>query len=155
MKYLIILFVLLFTACSTKNYEHTQTKVIIIKSPLLKFSDLGYIRNTDDSLSLELFSAGQRVEEITINNLVCVTKGCMSKSGFNEEYLNEKYPDEILQNIILARPIFNSRNLIKTKNGFEQKIVNENFFIIYRVSSNQTYFKDKRNNILLKIKDTK
>lgn len=153
MKYLTLLATLFFTACSVTNYQHTQTKLIIIKSPLIKFADVGYIRNSDKSISLELFTAGQRVEEITINHLICVSQGCMSKSGFNEEYLSAEYPDDILQNILLARPIFSGENMVKTADGFEQKIDAQKIQITYRVSANVTYFKDRKNNIILKIKD--
>ena len=155
MKYLSLIFILIFSACSTKNYEHTQTKVIIIKSPLIKFADVGYIRNSGDEIALELFTAGQRVQEITINHLICVSDGCMSKSGFNKEYLHKEYPDDILQNILLAHPIFEGKAMLKTADGFEQKIKSENINITYRVTSDVTFFKDRKNKIILKIKDIK
>ncbi len=153
MKYLILVFVLIFSACSTKDYAQTKTKIVIIKSPLIKFADIGYIRNTDDKVSLELFIAGQRIQKIDINHLICVDEGCLTKSGFNKDYLNEDYPDEILQNILLARPIFEAKNLIKTDDGFVQKIITENMEIKYRVSSNVTFFKDLKNRIIFKIKE--
>jgi len=153
MKQLLLTFILLFTSCSVTNYEHTQTKIIIIKSPLIKFADVGYIRNSDDEVSLELFSAGVRVEEITINHLICVSDGCMSKGGFNKEYLHNEYPDDTLQDILLARPIFDGKALIKTEDGFEQKIKSENIDITYRVNKRRTFFKDKRNRIILNIKE--
>ena len=153
MKQLLLTFILLFTSCSVTNYEHTQTKIIIIKSPLIKFADVGYIRNSDDEVSLELFSAGVRVEEITINHLICVSDGCMSKGGFNKEYLHNEYPDDTLQDILLARPIFDGKALIKTEDGFEQKIKTKHIDITYRVNKRRTFFKDKRNRIILNIKE--
>ena len=155
MKQLLLTFILLFSACSVTDYKHTQTKVIIIKSPLIKFADVGYIRNSGDSISLELFTAGQRVQEITINHLICVSDGCMSKSGFNKDYLHSEYPDDILQNILLARPIFDGEAVVKIEDGFEQKIERENINITYRVTSDVTYFKDRKNRIIVKIKDIK
>ena len=155
MKYLLIAFTLLFGACSTKNYEITQTKIIIIKSPKLKFADLGYIRNSDKSIELELFVAGKAIEKFSVNHLVCTSEGCMSKSGFNADYLHASYPDDILQNILLARPIYDGKNRVQTPDGFEQKIEDENVNIIFRVSSDTTYFKDRKNRIIFKIKDTK
>lgn len=152
MKYLTLVFLLLFTGCSINNYQHTQSKIIIIKSPLIKFADLGYIRNTNDSIGLELFIAGQRIQNIEINHLICVDDGCMTKSGFNTDYLNSHYPDDILQNILLSRPIFDSKNKVKIDDGFEQRIVNENVEIIYRITSKVIYFKDKKNRIIIKIK---
>jgi len=155
MKYILLVFILIFSACSTKNYEITKTKIIIIKSPQIKFSDLGYLRNTENSVELELFMAGKSIQKIAINHLICVSEGCMTKSGFNEDYLNENYPDDILQNILLAKPIYDSKNLQKTDVGFTQHISSLHVEITYKVTQNQVFFKDKKNHIIFKIKDTK
>ena len=155
MKYLLIAFALLFTACSTKNYEITQTKIIIIKSPKLKFADVGYLRNSEKSIELELFAAGKAIEKITINHLICMSEGCMTKSGFNKDYLNEAYPTGLLQNILLGNVIYGGKNRVQTDLGFEQKIEDEDVNITYRVSSDATFFKDRKNKIIFKIKDTK
>lgn len=155
MKLLLLVALLLLSACSIKNYEHTQTKIIIIKSPKIKFSDLGYIRNSDKAIELELFVAGTSVEKITINHLICTSEGCLTKQGFNQDYLNATYPSDILQNILLAKSIYDGKNRVQTVDGFEQNIKNKNVEIIYRVKSNSIYFKDKKNKIIFKIKDTK
>ena len=155
MKYILLIFIILFSACSPKNYKTTQTKIIIIKSPKIKFSDLGYIRNSDKAVELELFIAGKAIQKITINHLVCTSDGCMSKSGFNEDYLNEQYPDDILQNILLAKPIYNKQGFEKTEDGFVQTIKSLHVDISYRVSTGVTFFKDSNNKIIFKIKDTK
>lgn len=155
MKYLLIVFALIFSACSVKNYEITQTKVIIIKTKKLKFADLGYIRNTEDSIELELFVASKAIEKISINHLICTSEGCMTKSSFNKDYLHKSYPSDILQNILLANAIYNGKNRVQTESGFEQKIADEDVDIIYRVNENETFFKDMKNSIIFKIKDTK
>jgi hypothetical protein len=145
---------LIFSACSIKTYEFTQTKIIIIKSPKIKFSDLGYLRNSDKSIELELFVAGNSIEKISVNHLICVSAGCMSKSGFNEEYLNSAYPDDILQNILLGKPVYDALNMQKTADGFKQHVENKNVNISYKVDSHVIFFKDRKNNIIFKIKDT-
>ena len=154
MRYILFVFLFLFAGCSTKNYEHTQTKIIIIKSPKLKFADVGYIRNSGKSVQMELFVAGQAIEKFTINHLVCTSEGCMSKEGFNKEYLSAYYPDDILQHIVLAQEIYDGKNKQKTPSGFTQKIKDDHVDIEYKVQTKSIYFKDKKNNILLKIKDT-
>ena len=153
MRYISVLLALLLSACSLKNYEHTESKVVIIKTPKLKFSDLAYIKHTDSAVALELFITGKLVQKISIDYLICVNEGCMSKSSFNSEYLNAEYPDEILQNIILGLPIYERKNLIKNVDGFTQNIKTKNVDISYSVSSKQIYFKDKKNRIIFKIKD--
>ena len=90
-----------------------------------------------------------------MNHLICVSEGCMSKQGFNEEYLNAAYPDELLQNILLSQEIFDGRNRVKTLDGFAQNINNEDVNITYTVSSNSMQFKDRKNRIIFKIKDIK
>ena len=146
---------LLLNACSIKNYEQTQSKIIIIKSPQLKFADLGYIRNSDKAIELELFIAGKSVKKISINHLVCVDEGCMSKSAFNEEYLNAAYPNDLLQNIILGRKIYAGKNSVNIDDGFAQKIQTQDVDIEYSVTSAKISFKDTKNRIIFKIKDVK
>jgi len=146
---------LFLSACSLKNYAHTESKVVIIKTPKLRFSDLAYIKHTENAVALELFVAGKLVQKISIDYLICVDEGCMSKKGFNSEYLNSAYPDEILQNIILGKPIYEKKNFLKNSEGFEQKIQNDSVNISYRVNAHEIYFKDRKNRIIFKIKDIK
>ena len=153
MKYILLIFTLFFGACSVKTYEHTQTKIITIKSPKIKFSDAGYLRNSEKSIELELFMAGKSIEKISVNHLICTSEGCMSKSGFNKDYLNAAYPDDTMQNMLLSRAVYSGKNLIKTEDGFEQHIRDESVDIVYRVDSRTVYFKDTKNNIIFKIKD--
>ncbi|PLY15488.1 MAG: hypothetical protein C0628_02625 [Sulfurimonas sp.] len=152
MKYILLIFILFFSACSIKNYKHTQTKIITIKSPKIKFLDVGYVRNSDQSIELELFMAGKSIEKITINHLICTSEGCMGKSGFNKEYLDEAYPEDIMQNMLLSYAIYDGKNLIKTESGFEQHIVDEDVDIVYKVDLYSVYFKDKKNSIIFKMR---
>ncbi len=154
MKYILLIFTLFFSACSVKNYEHTQTKIITIKSPKIKFSDAGYLRNSEKIMELELFMAGKCIEKITVNHLICVSDGCMSKSGFNKDYLNSAYPDDTMENMLLSHAIYGGKNLTKTDGGFEQHIKDENVDIVYKVEPYAIYFKDTKNNIIFKMRDT-
>jgi hypothetical protein len=155
MKYIFLLFSLFFSACSFKNYTQTESKIIFIKSPQLKFADLGYIRSHDDAIELELFIAGKSLKKISIQYLVCVDEGCMTRHSFNKEYLNENYPDTLLQNILLGREIYDGENRVRSEDGFIQNIKHENIDIKYKVSSDTVFFKDRKNKILFKIKDIK
>ena len=153
MHYLFLVFVLLFSACSIKEYKQTRSKLIIIKSPKIKFADLGYVRNSETDVELELFMAGRCIKKIKINKLICVDEGCMTRGSFNEEYLSASYPDNLFQHIVLGMPIYNLQNLKNTQEGFSQKIKNKDVDIKYKVNSKQIFFKDKKNNIIFKIKE--
>lgn len=153
MQYLLITFILFFGACSLQKYEQSKPKIIIIKTPKIKFADIGYLQHSGDALSLELFMAGKSIKTITIDYLVCIDEGCTSRSTFNEEYLNESYPDKLLQNILLGKTIYNEENIYRNSDGFEQNIENENVSIKYKVNAKEIFFKDRRNSIIFKIKD--
>jgi len=153
MKYILLIFTLILSACSVKSYEHTSSKIIIIKSPKLKFADLGYIRNSGKSVELELFVAGKAVEKNTLNHRVCTSEGCMDKRSFNKEYLSAAYPDDMLQNILLGRPIYAGLKRVQTADGFEQRVETQHVEITYSVNPHAIYFKDTKNKILINIKD--
>lgn len=152
MKFVFVFFVLLLSGCSIKNYVSNQSKLIVIKSPKIKFADLGYVRNTDDKIQVQMFIAGKMVQQIEINHLVCVNEWCYTKNKFNEEYLHYSYPENLLQNVILGKSIYNAENKLATQEGFEQFIESNDVQISYKVSKNQIFFKDKKNKIFFKIK---
>ncbi len=154
MRYFLLSFIFLFSACSIKNYEHTESKIVTIKTPKLKFSDIGYLRHSGEALELELFIAGHIFKRIDINHLICVSnEGCISKEGFNGKYLNSTYPPNLLQNILLGLRIFDGANLTKSSFGFTQHILTQDVDIKYVVKAKEIYFKDRKNHILFKIKD--
>ncbi len=150
-----ILWVSLFLGCAPKSYTMNESRLIIIKTPKLKFADLGYIRKNPDEVRADLFVAGNLVQSIEINTLVCVNEGCVSKSNFNEEYLNPAYPNDLMLNVLLAKPIFNKASIKKTENGFIQELKSDEYNITYKIENGNIYFKDKKNKILIKIKKIK
>lgn len=153
MRNLFFILFLLFSGCSTKEYHNNLSKIIIIKSPKIKFSDLGFVRYTDSNIEIELFIAGKAVKNIAINHLICVDEGCMSKNQFNANFLNANYPENLLQNIFLGKEIFSAQNKILQKNGFIQHIQSKYYNIDYKIDKHSIFFKDKQNHIIIKIKD--
>jgi len=85
--------------------------------------------------------------------MICVQDGCMSKHSFNKEYLNASYPDDILQNIILSHAIYAKKNLRKSDDGFMQTIKNKSVDIKYRVNAHESFFKDRKNHIIIRIRN--
>ena len=77
----------------------------------------------------------------------------MSRSKFNAEFLNEAYPDDLLQNVLLGLPIYKGENRVRTVDGYEQNIETDDVNILYKVNARVIYFKDRKNRILIKIKD--
>jgi len=139
------------SACAPKVYKKNESRFILIKTPLLKYADLGYIRSTEDEVRADLFVVGQLVQSIEISTLVCVNEGCLSKSAFNEDYLHASYPDELIVNVLLGRPIFEKASLQKTPNGFIQELKSNEYNIVYKVQDGEISFKDKKNRLKIKI----
>ena len=146
-----------FLGCSAKKITNDFVYFITIKSKNMRYSDIGYIKKFgNNSIELEIYSAGNPLLRLVINKKICTKSGCISKERFNELYLSKNYPKDLFKNILQGESIFNGKNLIKNRQGFEQKIYNKNSFdIIYRVSKDEIYFKDRLNNILIKIKNIK
>lgn len=153
MKYLLVFLVLFFSACSVKQVEKSS-KMVVFKTKNIRFSDLGYIGAGKESVEIDLYVVGKAFKKISINGMICIEgEGCMRKSSFNEEYLCSAYPDDLLKNIFLAKPIYESKNLEKTADGFLQNISGNGVDIVYKVDAKAVYFKDRKNKILIKMKD--
>jgi hypothetical protein len=144
---------LLVGGCAVREYTASEPKLFILKTKQLRFNDVGFVRRAGNAVQAELFSAGQAVERFEIDYNVCVTKGCLSKSAFNAEYLAENYPDDLMRNVLLGRPIFGGEGRVDTPEGFEQQLAGDGYEIRYRVEAHEIYFKDQANHILIKIRD--
>ncbi|QOP41981.1 hypothetical protein [Sulfurimonas marina] len=155
MKYLLIFLVLFFSACSVKQLEKSS-KMVVFKTKNIRFSDLGYIGEGKESVEIDLYVVGKAFKKISIDGMICIEgEGCMRKSSFNEEYLSSSYPDDLLKNVFLGKPIFEQKNLLRTDIGFVQIIQSNGVDIVYKVELNEIYFKDRKNKILIRIKDVK
>lgn len=146
------LIALIIGGCAQKHYEISKPKLIVLKTPKIKFADTGYIRSSGESVEVELFTAGVAVEKITIDDKVCVSAGCMSEEMFIREYLSTEYPKDTLRRILLAEPIYNGQYTTEQCSGIRtQYIRNEKIDIVYRLKPDETYFKDRINSIIIKI----
>jgi len=148
-----ILWVNLFilTGCAPKSYEKNESRLIVLKTPKIKYADLGYIRSNPNEVRADLFVVGSLVQSIEISTLVCVNEGCLSKSAFNEDYLHASYPDELILNVLLGRPIFEKASLEVKNKGFIQELKSPDYNIVYKVLDGDISFKDSKNRLKIKI----
>jgi len=153
--YLLLVFILLINGCATKEYTKQESVFIVFKTPTFRHADLGFIYENSDEIKVEIYSSGQAVMSLEISqNSVCMSLlECMSKKSFNEKVLSSFYPESILDNIFMGKEIYNGKNVLKTRNGFTQKLMKKNKYNInYSVLNKQILFRDTINNILIKIK---
>lgn len=150
------LIALIMAGCSSKHYEVSEPKIITLKTPKIKFSDTGYIRHDENSVEVELFTAGVAVEKISIDEQVCVSAGCMSEERFVKEYLNQDYPTDTMRRVLLGQDIFSGKGSSEMCNGTKyQYIRNEEMDIVYRRKADEIYFKDRLNGLLIQLKEIK
>ena len=156
-KIIVILMIGAFFSACTPIPKKQESAFIVIKTPTMKYADMGFISSSVNGLEVEIYAAGQPLMSFEINGLnVCMsTFECMDKKSFNEKVLSAVYPDDILENIFRAKPIFNSKNLEQDKEGsFSQKLTKEGVYdISYSVNSKQRTFRDKLNKILIKVRE--
>jgi len=153
-----VLTLLLFNACTATKIERQESAFIVMKTKKFKYADMGFITDSKSEIEIQIYGAGQPLMKLEINGMnVCMsTFKCMEKKDFNADILTASYPDKLLENIFRAKPIFNRENLVKTNDGFSQKLTKESLYdISYRVSGKERVFRDKFNNILIKVREQK
>ena len=109
MKYIFyIVFVLLFSACSTKQIKQSNSAIIIFKTPSMKFYDRGFVKIYDKYINLQIYNSGQIALNLDIyKNKIC--KGffqCQSSKEFNKNYLNSNYSDDFLFNLFSKNKVY-------------------------------------------------
>jgi hypothetical protein len=134
----VILFSL--SGCSTRTFPISEPKVITLKTPKIKYSDMGYVRYDGDAVQVELFTAGVSVEKITFDNdEVCVSAGCMSETKFTKEYLNPNYPFDTMRHVLQNIDIFTGLGKSEACNGVQyQYIRNDEIDVMYAVKLRDT-----------------
>jgi hypothetical protein len=150
------LLVVLISGCSSHHFTISQPKLITLKTPKIKYSDMGYLRYDNDAVQVELFTAGVSIEKITLDNDVCVSAGCMNEERFVKEYLNPAYPSDTMRKITQNMDIFGGEGKRESCGGnIYQYIRNDAMDIVYKRTAGEIYFKDRLNNLLIRIEDVK
>lgn len=156
----LLFFLFFISGCAIKDIKEQKSKFIVIKTPEIKFADMGFVSTFDDKLNIQIYSSGEAVLSIDIyKDKICTSAfKCMDKQSFNKKIFHQNYPADTLENIFLAKPIFGGANITKTKDGFTQEIIFSNTYTIhnrisYTVSNDDIIFNHETNNILIKVQN--
>ena len=146
----------LLTACVGIKPKKEESAFIVLKTPKIRYADMGFITASPTDVKVEIYGAGQPLIKLEIGGLnICMsTFKCMDKMDFNERVLNGAYAKDLLENIFRGEPIFKSEKIEKSKDGsFSQKLTKENLYdISYSVNQKERVFRDKLNKILIKVR---
>ncbi|EAI3763559.1 hypothetical protein XJ74_04420 [Campylobacter coli] len=149
MKKIFIFFLLLFfSACALKNQEYPSQKMkVVFNTPAIKINDFGFLKKENKALNLEVYKLGQAFFKLKIREDICLNSVCYSKTVFNQKFFKNTYYEDILKDILEAKPLWNSKNIEKTQRGFNQKLNSVNYEIFYEVCDNKISFFDKISHI--------
>ncbi|WP_457593219.1 hypothetical protein [Hydrogenimonas sp.] len=143
---------LLLTGCAPKYYEKPQPALIVLKSPALKYADMGFLYRGKQRIKVQIYSAGRPVFTLSIGKRVCVDSKCMSEKEFYRKYMHADYPPGTLASIFSKRPIFGGEGVEREGQKQQQRIEEAGRFdIIYTFDTTSARFRDRLNHILIKI----
>ncbi|MGW8168670.1 MAG: hypothetical protein ACWGHH_01515 [Sulfurovaceae bacterium] len=151
---LLAFLLLTITGCAIKKPIQQKSAFILLKIPEVRYADMGFISEYPGSLKVQIYSNAQPVVSLDIyKDRICMSLfECMNKSDFYRKVFHTSYPEDTLEQIFLARPIFGGANLVKTSNGFTQKIIKpDQYSISYKISDAEVEFNDKINQIIIKV----
>jgi len=112
-----------------------------------------YARN-NDTKELVVYGVGEPVFKLTVGKQLCLNDKCTQKADFIASYMSQRLPENILDEILEARPIvIADSQIVKTSDGFEQYAQSDDYDIVYVVNKNGITFIEKRNKIIIKIKE--
>jgi|TARA_R110002033_G_scaffold9971_4_gene32783 hypothetical protein len=119
----IIFITFLLSSCASRQVINSTSATILIKTPVMKFYDKGFISKFENYTQVQIYSVGKTVLDMKIyKDRVCTsTFECESLKEFNKKYLSSSYEDSFLESI------FNS-------------------------NKKDVIFRDKKNQVLIKIK---
>ena len=104
----LILVVVFFTSCASKQPIKSNGAVIIFKTPSMKFYDKGFVKVYDRYINLQIYNTGVVALNLDIHkDKVC--KGflqCMDSSEFNKKYLSDTYEDSFLYELFSSKKIY-------------------------------------------------
>ena len=97
------------------------------------------------------------VRKLTLRNKlqlaqnICINGVCSDRQSFNTKYLKSAHYDEIIDDIISKKPIYEAKNLNLNSCGFKQEIA----MLSYEVCDDLVKFIDNQNRVKIIIRELK
>ncbi len=161
-KKIIIVLVLsgVLGGCVSVQPMAQKSTFIVMKTPVFKYADQGFIYKGAGSTRLEIYANGVATMKLEVaDGKVCNGTGlfsCMSEEEFNKRYLSASYPKDTFAKILRGEAIFGGKNLQKEKDGFQQKLAQAgSYAIAYTVFNHSIVFRDTISHIVIKVKENR
>ncbi len=153
--YGVLIGVWILGGCASHTYTTQTAALILLKTPTVRFADMGFVYESREEVKVEVYSSGHAQMALRIGKeRTCLSQfACMENSRFNQEVLHAPYPPQLLSQIFRGEVIWEGRGLKRERNGFTQQIKKSGKYqIAYTVLSKETIFRDTINKILIKVK---
>ena len=154
-RFSVFLMILFLWGCGKQPYLKEEGAFIVLKTPVMRYADQGFVYQNNDEIKAEIYSSGQALLSLRITkDAICTGEfQCLSPKAFNARVLSAYYPDDTIEAIFRGKTILGGKNRIKKRNGFTQKLYKRGQYdIFYTVFNNETVFRDTINRITIKIK---
>ena len=154
-RFSVFLMILFLWGCGKQPYLTEEGAFIVLKTPVMRYADQGFVYQNSDEVKAEIYGSGQALFSLWITkDAICTGQfQCLSPKAFNARVLSVYYPDDTIEAIFRGKTIFGGKNRIKKRNGFTQKLYKRGQYdILYTVFNNETVFRDTINHITIKIK---
>ena len=152
LKHSFFLLFFLLAGCATRHYEAPRPALIVIKTPVLKYADQGFIYHGREAIKAQIYVSGKAAFELEIGDRICVDHACMGEAEFYRKYLHADYPEGTLAAIFSKKPIFGGWEMVCEAGRCEQRIEKDGRYdIIYAFDAKRVTFKDRLHHILIKI----
>lgn len=139
-----------------KESKTTKSYQVTMKTKKFAFSDAGFFIEDENMIQVQVYSSGMIIGSLKFSkneDNVCVKSLCNTRKWFNENFLSLYYPETTILKILKSQPIMDRKNLKQTATGFTQEFKAYDYDITYRVTPELTYFKDRKNRIIIKFKE--
>ncbi|MEA1915182.1 MAG: hypothetical protein U9N30_07680 [Campylobacterota bacterium] len=110
-----------FAGCAQNQPQLTQSAKILIKTPSMKFYDVGFVSRFQNHTEVQIYSAGASILQLKIyKDRVCRdTFECQSLKEFNASNLHKSYAEDFLYQLFQQSKI----NYTDTKNRIRIKVI--------------------------------
>lgn len=129
--------------------KHSSSVLFSFISPQIRISDAGFVHRYTNGTQIQIYSSGALILNLKLSQNICINSACQSRQSFNTKYLNSPHYDEILDDIIAQRAIYDGANLVQTNCGFRQDFTN----FRYEVCGDITKFIDSKNGVKIILKE--
>lgn len=142
--------------CAVKTpITSSDSYLVTIKNKKIALSDMGFLNHGKEYTNLQIFSAGSVLFNLEINNNICLDGRCTDRLEFNRLFFENEHYETMINDILNMTPLYNGKNMVKIEGGFEQELELQNSHIVYKVQNKSLYFRDSKNSILIKLKESK